>query len=89
MTDARQAALAALSMAIAAWRADGQNAQFVAAWRNGLAAGNFSERAKEVSEGLLTRVESAQAFGGESCSFSSGEIALAFDALLEKLQTAK
>jgi hypothetical protein len=89
LTNERSAALEAMQRAIAQWRADGNGAGFAGAWRAGLAAGSFSERAKEVSEGILTRVESAQAFGGESCSFSSEELALAFEALLEKLQTAK
>jgi hypothetical protein len=89
LTNERSAALEAMKHAVAQWRADGKGAEFAGAWRAGLAAGSFSERAKEVSEGILTRVESAQVFGGESCSFSSEELALAFEALLEKLQTAK
>jgi hypothetical protein len=89
LTNERSAALEAMQNAVTAWRASGDNKTFIAAWRDALAAGQFSERAKEVSEGLLTRIESAQAFGGESCSFSSEEMALAFEGLLEKLHTAK
>ncbi len=86
----RARALAGLADAVRAFSAsEMQGAAFAAAWREALVLGAFSARAHEVSEGLLMRVESAQNFGGESCSFSATEIADAFAQLLEKLKTAK
>lgn len=88
--EARAQALEQLAAALANWRVSTYGAtEFVNAWRAALALGSFSPRAHEVSEGLLTRVESARHFSGESCSFSVSEMQSAFEALHEKLKAAK
>lgn len=86
----RAQALAVLAQAIAQWRDGELDARaFATAWRDALRLGAFSERAHAVSEGLLTRIESAQNFSGESCSFSTRDMQSAFRTLLEKLKTAR
>jgi hypothetical protein len=89
----RADALATLAGALEKWRNGPENTyaatHFARDWRSALVTGGFSARAQEVSEGLLVRIESAQSFGGESCSFSLSEMQGAFEALLEKLKTAK
>ncbi len=63
-------------------------AELIACWRSepGLVAA-LPARFGEVLEQILTRLESAAAFGEESCSFSVGDLRQQLSVWLDKAET--